>query len=144
MCDYSLEHLMARNAVASETLVSTSFPETFTRGFASALDLETAVCLSPGTEVAFDTEPRYIELLDRRIRVATSRLARFRQIDLDMIYAHHDALEFLDGSIIRVCRLIEGQRATVLQLPKSMEKTATMVATTTEHKSATPSAGVLI
>jgi len=32
-------------------------------------------------------------------------------------HAHHDALEFPDGRIVKVTRLITGQVATVLQLP---------------------------
>ena len=32
-------------------------------------------------------------------------------------YAHHDALEFPDGRIVKVTRLVTGQAATVLQLP---------------------------
>ena len=47
------------------------------------------------------------------------RLARFRQINLHDHHAHHDALEFPDGQIVMVTRLISGQRATVLQLPVS-------------------------
>ena len=30
---------------------------------------------------------------------------------------HHDVLEFPDGQVVLLTRLIEGQRATVLQLP---------------------------
>jgi hypothetical protein len=30
---------------------------------------------------------------------------------------HHDALEFPGGEVMLVTRLVEGQRATVLQLP---------------------------
>jgi hypothetical protein len=33
------------------------------------------------------------------------------------ITAHHDALEFPDGQIVLLTALVEGQRATVLQLP---------------------------
>ena len=47
------------------------------------------------------------------------RLARFRQIDLNKPYRHHDALEFSNGTIILVTDLAVGQRATVLQLPAS-------------------------
>ena len=32
-------------------------------------------------------------------------------------HAHHDALEFPDGQIVKVTRLVAGQTATVLQLP---------------------------
>jgi hypothetical protein len=43
---------------------------------------------------------------------------------------HHDALEFLDGQVVLLTRLCEGQRATVLQLPaaarpEAREKQAT-------------------
>jgi hypothetical protein len=47
------------------------------------------------------------------------RLARFRQIDLNKRYQHHDALEFSNGTIVLVTNLAAGQRATVLQLPAS-------------------------
>lgn len=123
MCDYSLEHLTARKAIVNDKLISTRFPDTFTRGFAATDDLSTAVCLPPGTELAFELAPQYDDLATREVRTASSKLARFRQIDLDMLYAHHDALEFPDGSIIRVARLIEGQRVTVLQLPIASEST---------------------
>jgi hypothetical protein len=46
-----------------------------------------------------------------------ARLARFRQIDTDKPYQHHDALEFSNGTIVLVTNLAAGQRATVLQLP---------------------------
>jgi hypothetical protein len=48
-----------------------------------------------------------------------ARLARFRQIDTDKPYQHHDALEFSNGTIVLVTDLAAGQRATVLQLPAS-------------------------
>ena len=48
-----------------------------------------------------------------------ARLARFRQIDTDKPYQHHDALEFSNGTIVLVTHLAAGQRATVLQLPAS-------------------------
>jgi len=47
------------------------------------------------------------------------RLARFRQIDLNKPYQHHDALEFSNGAIVLVTNLTAGQRVTVLQLPAS-------------------------
>ena len=36
--------------------------------------------------------------------------------------AHHDALEFPDGQIILLTLLQEGQQATVLQLPATLER----------------------
>lgn len=77
-----------------------------------------AVCLLPGTEVAFDHEVQYDRAfaLFGRARL-TQRVARFRQINMDDPHVHHDALEFADGQIVMVTRLIPGQTATVLQLP---------------------------
>jgi hypothetical protein len=77
-----------------------------------------AVCLLPGTELAFDEAVRY----DRAFSVlgkarVNHKVARFRQIDLDDPYVQHDALEFPDGQILKIARLATGQTATVLQLP---------------------------
>ena len=49
-----------------------------------------------------------------------------RQINMDNVVTHHDALEFPDGQVILLTRLCEDQRATVLQLPaapRSAEET---------------------
>jgi hypothetical protein len=43
--------------------------------------------------------------------------AIFRQINMDSAYVHHDALEFPDGRIAPLTRLVQDQEATVLQLP---------------------------
>ena len=50
-------------------------------------------------------------------RTISSRTAIFRQIDKDVPHAHHDALEFPDGTFVLLTDLHEGQQATVLQLP---------------------------
>ena len=47
------------------------------------------------------------------------KVARFRQVNMDDPHVHHDALEFPSGQIVKVTRLVAGQRATVLQLPAS-------------------------
>jgi hypothetical protein len=97
-------------------LVSTNF-STGTHGFASPDDPKVAVCLRPGTELAFENDVQTDGMMFRKnIGV---RLARFRQIDLNKPYQHHDALEFSDGAIVLVTKLTAGQRATVLQLPAS-------------------------
>jgi hypothetical protein len=117
MCDYSLHAVATRPAEVAETLVSTKFPSTSTRGFASADNPQVAVCLRPGTEIAFENDVRTDGVMFRKnIGV---RLARFRQIDLDRPTQHHDALEFSNGTIVLVTDLTAGQRATVLQLPAS-------------------------
>jgi hypothetical protein len=117
MCDYSLHHVMSRPAAVGDKLVSTTFPGTITRGFAPQGDPNTAICLLPGTEIAFEDEIRYYEEVTHFPTRKSSKVARFRQVDLDNAYAHHDALEFPDGQIVLVTRLCEGQHGTVLQLP---------------------------
>src|SRR5258707_4237913 len=91
-----------------------------TRGFAAVGEPHVAVCLLPGTEIAFDEnvecEPSFgIGILPNK--KIEQRLARFRQINKDNPVIHHDALEFPDGQVVLLTRLYEGQRATVLQLP---------------------------
>ena len=118
MCDYSLHHVASRPAKAGDRLVSTRFSDSITRGFCAVGEPNVAVCLLSGTELAFDRDVEYdpsFPLLPRR-RVA-DRVARFREVDLDQPMTHHDALEFPNGQIILVTRLIERQTLTVLQLP---------------------------
>jgi hypothetical protein len=116
MCDYSLHAVATRPVEVAETLVSTKF-STGTRGFTSPDDPKVAVCLRPGTEIAFENDVQTDGMMFRKnIGV---RLARFRQIDLDKPYQHHDALEFSNGAIVLVTTLTAGQRSTVLQLPAS-------------------------
>jgi hypothetical protein len=116
MCDYSLHAVSTRPAEVAETLVSTDF-STGTRGFASADNPQVAVCLRPGTEIAFETDAKTDGRMFRKN--LGDRLARFRQINTDRSHQHHDALEFSNGTIALVTDLVPGQRATVLQLPAS-------------------------
>ena len=120
MCDYSLHHVASRPAKIEDKLIVTKFNNSITRGFTAVGQPTVAVCLLPGTEVAFEEnvehEPSFgINILPNK--KISQRLARFRQINLDNAVAHHDALEFPDGQVILLTRLREGQRATVLQLP---------------------------
>ena len=125
MCDYSLHHVMSRPAKVGDKLTATNFPGTITRGFAAVDDPNVAVCLLPGTEIAFDEDVRhYEEVTHFPVRKAGHQVARFRQIDRENVYAHHDALEFPDGHIVLVTRLCEGQRLTVLQLPVMVQPEA--------------------
>jgi hypothetical protein len=117
MCDYSLHAVATRPAEVAETLVSTNF-STGTRGFASPDDPKVAVCLRPGTEIAFENDVQTDGLMLRKN--IGDRLARFRQINTDRPHQHHDALEFSNGAIVLVTDLAAGQRATVLQLPASL------------------------
>jgi len=116
MCDYSLDLVVSRPARVGDKLISTSFPHTTTRGFASVDERNVAVCLLPGTELAFEVEIRCETgmLLSWRLG---HRVAKFRQVDKDRSNVHHDALEFPDGKTVLLTHLCKGQLATVLQLP---------------------------
>jgi hypothetical protein len=117
MCDYSLENVASRPAAVADRLMTTNFANSITRGFAGVGDPNTAVCLRPGTELAFDTPPRYSRVCGMWWKTAPSKVARFRKIDPDISRVHHDALEFADGTVVPVARLRARQCATVLQLP---------------------------
>ena len=116
MCDYSLHAVATRPAKAGETLITTTFRGTSTKGFASENEPEVAVCLLPGTELAFAENVKY----DSRwfwTRRAAFRVGKLGEIDRHLPDRHHDTIEFPDGSRVLVTLLREGQRATVLQLP---------------------------
>jgi hypothetical protein len=118
MCDYSLHHVATRPAKVGDKLVSTKFANTPTGGFAAIDEPNVAVCLLPGTEIAFEQDiecEAALGILPSR-RVG-QRLARFRQVNMDQPCVHHDALEFPDGKVVLLTRLRAGQHATVLQMP---------------------------
>jgi hypothetical protein len=123
MCDYSLHLVASRPAKVGDKLVSTKFANSMTGGFAAAAEPNVAVCLLPGTEVAFEKEVEYEHGLGFLTNWAhgkgklAAKVARFMQVNKDKPNIHHDALEFPDGEIVLVTRLSEGQHATVLQLP---------------------------
>src|SRR5215216_4622912 len=122
MCDYSLHHVASRPASVQDKLVTTRFSNSSTRGFAAVGKPDVAVCLLPGTEVAFDKEAEWDHAFGRLVPglqfgKTGHSVARFCQVNLDDPNAHHDALEFPNGQIVRVTCLREGQRVTVLQLP---------------------------
>jgi hypothetical protein len=137
MCDYSLHGVSSRPAKVADKLVTSELTGSSTRGFAAVGEHgaklvihdsppEVAVCLLPGTELAFDDEVRYDRAfsLFGKARVnhfgkarVNHKVARFRQIDLDDPYVQHDALEFPGGLVLKVAQLAAGQNATVLQLP---------------------------
>jgi hypothetical protein len=118
MCDYSLHLVASRPAAVGDTLIATDFARSITRGFAAVGDPDTAVCLLPGTELAFEENVTYDRAfsLFGKARIA-HKVARFRQINMEDPNVHHDALEFPGGLIVLVTRLTPGQLATVLQMP---------------------------
>ena len=116
MCDYSLHSVRTRPAKVAEKLVTHNFG-TGTRGFAAPEDCSVAVCLLPGTELAFETPVKYQTVLMFRTNTSHT-VAIFRKINRGVLHMNHDALEFPDGEIVLLTRLCEGQKATVLTLPR--------------------------
>src|ERR1700730_17376263 len=88
MCDYSLEHVKSRPAKVGDKLRTRLF-NTGTRGFATLEDTNTAVCVLPGTELAFATpvrrSPRGL-FAWKPVRMKHTT-AIFRQVNKDKIYA---------------------------------------------------------
>jgi len=99
MCDYSLHALATRDARVGETLVSTKFHLTTTRGFSGVSDPEMAVCLRPGTEIAFkqgvlvegmmfrkkigdqwDLERKLMNALEQRAREVRNYISELRSL----------------------------------------------------------------
>jgi hypothetical protein len=123
MCDYSLDLVASRPAKVGDKLVTTKFENSMTRGFAAIGEPKVAVCLLPGTEVAFENEVKYERFFalfpSMKFGKLGKKVARFRQINMGKPSVHHDALEFPDGETVLLTRLCEGQHATVLQLPAS-------------------------
>ena len=124
MCDFSLQSTRSRPAKVGDKLTTHNFG-TGTRGFAAPEDLTTAVCILPGTELAFSREVSVPAAgflpWTKTVGHAT---AIFRQVNKNEPRAHHDALEFPDGLIVLLTELREGQEATVLQLPAQPATTA--------------------
>src|SRR5277367_3936026 len=102
MCDYSLHDVATRPAKVGDRLVTTQFANSITRGFAAVGEPNVAVCLLPGTEVAFEKDIEFE-------RVTGERVARFRQVHTDKPHVHHDALEFPNGEFVLLTRVCEGQ-----------------------------------
>ena len=123
MCDYSLDLVASRPAKIGDKLVTTKFQDSMTRGFAAIGEPNVAVCLLPGTEIAFEKEVKYERFFvlfpSMKFGKLQTKVAQFRQINVGKPCVHHDALEFPDGETVLLTRLCEGQHATVLQLPAS-------------------------
>ena len=129
MCDYSIRHVAARPAKVGDKLVTTSFDKSENRGFAAVGEPDVAVCLLPGTELALERVVEYDQVFGRLFPNLRSRktgghkVARFRQVNMNAVGVHHDALEFPNGKTVLVARLLPGQHATVLQLPAMPQPT---------------------
>src|SRR2546423_7171485 len=112
MCDYSLMHVKSRAAKVGDKIRTGNFG-TGTRGFMAPEAPNTAVCVLPGTELAFDSE---IAVYGASAPTK-HKIAIFRQVNREQPHMHHDALELPDGQTLLLTFLCEGQHATVLQLP---------------------------
>jgi hypothetical protein len=121
MCDYSLNNVASRSAKVGDKLTSTSFSGSFSHGFAGIGEPDVAVCVLPGTELAFDKDvaTRKFSIFGIGGQTFPHRVARFRQLHREDAHRHHDALEFPDGTTVMLHELAEGQNATVLQLPSA-------------------------
>jgi len=122
MCDYSIRHVASRPAKVGDKLVTAKFGASTNRGFAAVGQPEVAVCLLPGTELAFEKPVANEHFLGRlfpslRSKSGGHKVARFRQVNVDEVGVHHDAIEFPNGRTVLVANLIEGQYVSVLQLP---------------------------
>src|SRR6516165_5200106 len=118
MCDYSLHNVKSRPAKVGDKLTTRNF-NTGTRGFAAPEDANMAVCVLPGTELAFKRMVMYSPrgFFSWKGSVVAHTTAIFRQVNKDNPRTHHDALEFPDGQTLLLTEVLEGQEATVLQLP---------------------------
>jgi hypothetical protein len=109
MCDFSLGHLASRPAKVGDQLVTTKFGGMYTNGFCAVGEPGLAVCIKPGTELAFEREIECESLLFRR-RLG-SQVARFRRVNEDREYVHHDALELPSGKVVLLTRLANAPRS---------------------------------
>lgn len=126
MCDYSLQAFKSRPAQVGDKLIVHNFGAG-TTGFADGSQVlerrDTAICLLPGTEIAIEpavtaAKGWVTKVMDVLAPEAPSyKTAIFRQVDKENKHAHHDMLEFPDGSTCKLTLMPLGVVATVLQLP---------------------------
>jgi hypothetical protein len=130
MCDYSLEAINSVKAAKGDKLITTNFGNG-TSGFRPADENEkvranenTAVCLLPGTELAFDAPVEVRGWIGDPVTTIEHKVARFAKINASNPFAHHDGLEFPDRlgvEPVLLTRLVAGQTATVIQMPVEAE-----------------------
>jgi hypothetical protein len=119
MCDFSLHHVKSRPAKVGDTLRTVNF-NTGTRGFAAPQDSTTAVCILPGTELAFSEEvkcePVPFGFSSWRTKTVNFKTAIFRQVNKTCGTCIMTHLNFRWHCVL-LTDLREGQEAAVLQLP---------------------------
>ncbi len=81
---------------------------------------DVAVCVKPNTEIGFDAP---VAFYDRgKLETSEFAVAMFVQVNLGKRLQHHDALQFPDGSIIKLTTLKAGQYAHILQVPVELTR----------------------
>src|SRR4030088_587453 len=112
------DYLKPRPAKVGEKLRTQHF-HPGTVGFAVPEDANTAVHVLSGTELAFATAIRCSPrgLFGWKVILLNHTTATFRHVNKGNPLTRHDALEFPDGRMMLLTHLLEGQEATVLQLP---------------------------
>src|SRR5258706_14659337 len=117
MCDYSLHNVKSRAARVGDKLTTRNFG-TGTRGFAPQEDSTTAVCVLPGTELAFSQDVACVAsgFLGLGARRRAYQTAIFRQINKNQPRVHHDALDIPDGQAVLLTEIAYGTESTVMEL----------------------------
>ena len=96
MCDYSLQNVATRPAAVGDKLLTAQFNNSITRGFSAVGETTVAVCLLPGSELAFEQDIEFegghgfLKLWTGK-KKTDQRTARFRQVNKDKPSVHHDA-----------------------------------------------------
>jgi hypothetical protein len=128
MCDYSLMHSKSRPAAVGDKLTVYDMGSR-THGLTESEFAHgdnwgsmTAVCLLPGTEVAFNAPvKRHVPdgaWRSQEVVEMKSSVGIFCQMDKENLFTHHDAFEFAeDHDRVLINHLVAGQTLTVLQLP---------------------------
>jgi hypothetical protein len=127
MCDYSLHHVATRPAKLQDKLVTTKFGNSITHGFAAVGEPHVAVCLLPGTELAFDENVKCRLLFDISFlssKKVGQRLARFRQINAESAVTHHVRWNFQTAKsyCLHVCARVNAQRYCSCRLPHTCSR----------------------
>src|SRR6202035_2472518 len=111
MCDYSLHAVASRPAKVGEMLITTSFSGG-TRGFAAEGERNVAVCLLPGTELAFDRDVKHDQSWIWT-KATSYRVTEFSKIIQQNPTRHNAALKWPAGTAVPGTHLRGGKRATV-------------------------------
>ena len=132
MCDFSLKAVKSQPANVEDKIVTHNFGFG-TIGFKPASDTSagsaaTAVCVIPGTEIAFDRVPErrfswYMGETGEHMP-GLSLKATFIQDNLENLNTHHDSLVFDNGVKVLLTHIEAGFGATVVRLPAAPQNDA--------------------